>query len=134
MITGIRSAILCDQVVRHPDGMVDYLGLYGDTIPADPQTGVATVWFALILELDDKGANGELHFQASGYDFRAPPLLTPPGLKLTTAMFPLQIPAKAPGTLRLTVVNVERRDKPFRVEWNLVIDGEEMSQPPGKLN
>ena len=133
MITGIRSAILCDRVVRHPDGMIDYLGLYGDTIPADPTTGKAVVWFALILELDGKGAHGEIQFQADGYDFRAPPVMTPPGVSLTTAVFPLDIPVASANTLRMTVVNVDRRDKPFRVAWTLVVD-DGFDAPRGPLN
>lgn len=120
MITGIRSALLSDDVTVHPDGRVDLIGLHGGALITDTRPGVVSAWLMLIIELDGKATDGQVVLTADDY-LQTVPFSSPAGLKLTTVAFPFIAPVLRSNALVASIVDTQRRGKPLKVRWDLRI-------------
>ena len=118
MITGVRSALICDKVERTPDGLTHYQGIQGSQMSAPTQPGLLEVWLTLHLDIDKRRTAGEVVVTAADIDQRVPfDVTTDRGM--TVIAFPLYIPIQGQDTLIVTITDIGRRDKPFRFKWGL---------------
>jgi hypothetical protein len=116
MITGIRSAVLCDRVVTHTDGSIDLVGLWGERMNADSRPGIVKPWLVLMIELDGDGADGQVVLTAPDFE-QTVPFQTPPGPMMTMAAFPILLPIVREGTFVVSVVDLRKPGQPVSVKW-----------------
>jgi hypothetical protein len=132
MITGLRSALICANVVTHNDGRTDLIGIVGGEISADSRPGVVQAWLSLQIELDRKATTGRVLVECDGLkqDF---PFSAPAGHAEAGAAFPLIIPVLKEGTLWVTVFDDQAKVKPLRQKWRLkfTANAEELEDPAG---
>jgi hypothetical protein len=118
MITGVRSALLCDKIDRTPEGLTNYLGIHGVQLLADTAPGLLEMWLSLHVDVDKRRSAGHVQVAAADIDLRVPfDMTTDRGLAVIA--FPLFVPVQAPDTLTVTLTDTGRRDKPFRFKWSL---------------
>lgn len=118
MITGIRTAVVCEKVERLADGGANYIRVLSDPLLIDVRPGVLQVWVALQVEVDEKQSSGAVRIQAPNYD-DTQPFEVPPGHRLVDISFPLTLAVEAEGILIIAVSDTARGGKPFRARWLL---------------
>ena len=85
MITGIRSALFCDEV-KNEGGLLTYVGLYANELTAESRPGFVHAWLALIVETDGKVSEGVIRVQAADYN-QVFPFNTVPGARVGAVSF-----------------------------------------------
>jgi hypothetical protein len=118
MITGVRSAILCNEVLQNADGTVDYLGLQGAALVLDSNPNILNIWLSLHLELDRKPATGRVRVTTDDFDLTVPFHLAA-GWALSAVAFPMNIPVRSEGPLTVSVSEDRLDRKPYRFKWSL---------------
>jgi hypothetical protein len=120
MITGIRSAIICDEVQREGD-TANYLGIWGDPLVPMTRPGVLSLWVALQVGLDEKAASGHMRIYTPDFD-KSVPFDVPPGWRVADMSAPFIIPVLSEGFLTVAVVDDRRPKSPYRVKWTLAFN------------
>lgn len=118
MITGVRSAIICERVEEDDAGRANYLGICGDWIMAESKPGFLHIWAALLVEVDGKPTQGHVRVEAADYS-QIFPFDIPAGRRLAGMAFPLIVPVVRAGPLTVAIFDDGRKGKPFRYRWNL---------------
>jgi len=118
MILGIRSGILCGELKRHPDGVIDYLDIKSDTIASLTRPGGENLWLAITLDVDGLGGPLTLKLDAPHFEHRLS-VTAPPGPLSTSLNFPIALPITEEGVLSVTVIDEARRTEPFTIKWRL---------------
>ena len=129
MITGIRSAIVCDTVERGADGRVNYIGLWTDPLLADSRPGLLNLNIALQVTVDERRSAGHLSIETDGFEL-ALAFGIPAGCKSMELSSPFIIPVLKDGLLTVCVFDDESRGEPFRASWSLgfLPDAENLGQ------
>lgn len=117
MITGIRTAVICDRVETDKEGRVNAFNLRGDPLLPESNPGFLNIWILIYLDLDRKPSAGHMRVEAADFETVKIPFAVPSDLRLTALMVPLLIPVLARGPLTVSIYNEERPGKPFRVKW-----------------
>lgn len=130
MITGIRSAILCDSVVTRPDGAVDLVGLWGEHVIADSKPGIVRLWLALTLDLDGQGTDGAVLVTAPNFN-QSMPFQTPPGPHMTLAAFPILVPIIEESVLVVAVFDTRKPMTAFKATWATRFTADAKELKPG---
>jgi hypothetical protein len=117
MITALKSVLMCSEFDRNDDGTTNILGLIGETLRADSAPGVVDNWVFISVDVDGRGATGEV-LSAPSYSF-AVPFEVPPGVGMTAFSFPIVVPVLSPSDLHIAMIDDARRGKPFRAKWKL---------------
>jgi hypothetical protein len=118
MITALKSLLMCSEFDRNDDGATNILGLIGETLHADSTPGVVENWVFISLDVDGRGATGEVRLSAPSYSF-AVPFEVPAGVEMTAFSFPILVPVLSASDLHIAVIDDARRGKPFRAKWKL---------------
>lgn len=130
MITGVRSALVCDKVERTPEGITNYLGIYGAQLLANTTPGLFEIWLSLHVDVDKRRSAGHIQVTGADIDMRVPfDMTTDRGMSVIA--FPIFVPVQAPDTLTVTVTDTGRRDKPYRFRWSLEFSPDAKALEPG---
>jgi hypothetical protein len=122
MITGIRSALICDRVEVDENGAMNLFRLNPDPIVPKTTPGYLHIWVVIQAELDQRRSAVHVKVEAADFDLPAVPFDIPAGLRLSLIAYPLVIPVLRAGPLTIWVSNDERPRKPFKIRWRLELD------------
>ena len=120
MITGVRSALICERVEQNDAGSANYFGICGASLIAESNPGFLEIWAALHVEVDRKATQGHVKVEAADYS-QIFPFDLPAGWWLAGMAFPLIVPVLRAGPLTVAVFDDGRKGKPFRFRWNIEI-------------
>ena len=122
MITGIRSAVICDRVVVDEDGMTNLIRIRGEPLVPDSTPGFLHVWIYLLAEVDRRRSLGHVKVEASRFAPPTVPFDLPGGSCVSAMAFLMLIPVVRSGPLTISIVNTERGGKPLRIRWEMELD------------
>ncbi len=131
MIVGVRSALICDELVDLGNGKGDYKGVSGGMLTAGSRPGYVQAVLAFQLEIDNKPSEGAFHVKAKGFE-HVFPFALPGGHWLTAAAIPLMIPILEEGPLYVGVTAAGRAArKPWGFKWWLEFSPDATDAAPG---
>jgi hypothetical protein len=120
MITGVRSAVICDKVELR-DGLASYVGLHGAILHPEHTPGLLFVTIALMLEVDETRTRGSVTIGAP--DFRQVfPFDFTTAAKLSAMNLPIAIPVLRPAELMVVIRDDRDPHTPWRYGWDLAVN------------
>jgi hypothetical protein len=122
MITGIRSALICDRVEVDRHGAMHLFRINPDPIVPKTTPGYLHIWIVIQAELDRTQSAGYVKVEGADFDLPSVPFTLPSDLRVSLIAYPLVIPVLRDGALTISVFDDARPDEPFRTEWRLELD------------
>ena len=118
MITGVRTALICDRLEQDELGRTNAMGLYGDTIYASSRPGFVDCWLLVMPELDGRPTEATVMVEAPEFAHTFP-YSAGAGLTVSGAGYQMILPVLQPGRLTVTVRNAQHKGAPFTRLWKL---------------
>jgi hypothetical protein len=129
MITGVRSALLCDNI-EQTETDVNYRGIQSYQLEGLTRPWVFHLWLALQLEIDRKKSSGRVKVYTQDNEWTYPFEIAA-GWALGAMAVPLIIPMTREGLLSVAVTDSFRSGKPWRYQWKMAFaeDGRMLTEP-----
>ena len=106
MITGIRSALICERVTMGSSGFPTLVNVFGDQIQTSAQPSMVEFTLALMLAVDGHATKAELSLSLGDFKISTP-IEIAASPNAATLHLPVIVPILEPGILTLTIDDVE---------------------------
>ena len=123
MITGIRSAIICEAVDYVQGEYPIFRGVTDDRLWAQTRPGIVQFTLALQVATDKRPTKVEIRYEFDSFE-ECVDYPIPIGVGVATLVLPMTIPVSETGILTIAISDPMRNGKPFKYDWHVdFIDG-----------